>query len=111
MTAGENTLVPVSPQDAGLEVAISSATVSVPTWVVVYESVNGEPGRALGATLFFPATNGKSGTVSLLRATEPGQSYLIGENTDSGDRVFALHGDEPVVDLAGQPVWYTFTTK
>jgi hypothetical protein len=101
-----------SPQDAGLTVAVTSATVSVPTWVVVYESSNGQPGRALGATLFFPAQNGKMGTVSLLRATQPGQSYFVGLSADTGnDRVFSLHGDKQITGGDGKPVWYTFTTR
>ncbi|HVU79934.1 MAG TPA: hypothetical protein VHD37_01060, partial [Candidatus Paceibacterota bacterium] len=69
-------------------------------------------GRALGATLFVPAQNGKSGTVSLLRATQPGQSYFVGLNADTGnDRVFSLHGDQPIVGNDGKPAWYTFTTN
>jgi hypothetical protein len=111
-SAGVNSLSVASPQDAGLTVAVTSATVSIPTWVVVYESSGGQPGRALGATLFFPAQNGKAGTVSLLRATQPNQSYFVGLNADTGnDRVFSLHGDMPVMGADGKAVWYTFTTR
>lgn len=98
-------------QAAGLTVAVTSATVSAPTWLVVYESNGSQPGRALGATLFFPANNGKPGTISLLRATQSGQTYLIGKNLDGGDKVFSLYGDEKVVGTDGKPVWYTFTTR
>lgn len=100
-----------SPQSAGLSVALSSITVAQPTWVVVYDSLNGAPGRALGATLFFPETNGKAGTVSLLRATTPGQTYFIGESVDSGDRVFSLHGDQQLTGSDGKVVWYSFTAQ
>ena len=110
-TSGSSALAVASPQAAGLSVTITSATVSQPTWVVVYESLNGKPGRALGATLFFPENNGKGGAVSLLRATMPGQSYLVGENIDSGDHVFSLHGDQAVVDQNGSPVWYSFNAN
>ncbi|HVV15492.1 MAG TPA: hypothetical protein VHD55_03790 [Candidatus Paceibacterota bacterium] len=112
MASGTGSLTVASPQNAGLTVAITSATVSAPTWVVVYESLNGAPGRALGATLFFPEQNGKAGTVSLLRATQPNQTYLVGESADTGnDRVFSLHGDKQVTGADGKVVWYTFKTR
>ncbi len=111
-TAGTGSLTVASPQNAGLTVAVTSVTVSAPTWVVVYESMNGAPGRALGATLFFPAQNGKAGTVNLLRATQPNQTYLVGESADTGnDRVFSLHGDQQVTGSDGKVLWYTFKTR
>jgi hypothetical protein len=109
---GSSGLTVPAVQDAGLNVRITSATVAAPTWVVVYESSGSQPGRALGATLFFPENNGQSGIVSLLRATQPGQTYFIGENADTGnDRVFSLHGDQVITGADGKPVWYTFKTR
>src|SRR3989344_2920459 len=50
-----------SPQVAGNSVAVAAVSVSVPTWIVIYESNAGKPGNALGAALFFPES--QSGTV------------------------------------------------
>ncbi len=97
-----------SPQAAGNSVAVAKAAVSVPTWIVVYESNNGEPGNALGAALFFPES--QSGTVELLRGTSPGKSYLIAQQVDNGDRRFSLKDDQ-FVTVDGEPQWVTFEVK
>jgi len=99
-----------SPQPAGLQVAISHISVTRPTWVVVYESRGGQPGNALGASLFFDATQ-NSGVVDLLRGTLPGQMYFVGESIDDGDRIFSLQNDKPVRDQSGNPLWVTFQTQ
>ncbi len=99
-----------SPQTAGLQVAISHVSVTRPTWVVVYESRGGQPGNALGASLFFDSTQ-NSGVVDLLRGTLPGQMYFVGESIDDGDRIFSLQNDKPVRDQSGNPLWVTFKTQ
>lgn len=99
-----------SPQPAGLQVAISHVSVTRPTWVVVYESRGGQPGNALGASLFFDSTQ-SSGVVDLLRGTLPGQMYFVGESIDDGDRIFSLQNDKPVRDENGNPLWVTFQTQ
>jgi hypothetical protein len=98
----------VSPQKAGLSVAVSGVTVSEPTWVVVYESRSGKPGNVLGASLFFPG--GSSGKVELLRATVAGQSYFVTERKDNGDHRFSLSADSLVM-IDGQPSWASFTAN
>lgn len=98
-----------SPQDAGLEVTVAHVSVSQPTWVVVYESRGGQPGNALGAALMFPES--KNGTVKLLRATQSGQTYFVGQSIDNGDRVFSLQEDERVRDVQGNLDWATFKTR
>ncbi len=108
-TAATNaSLVVASPQKPGKSVAISSAIVSQPTWVVVYESQNGQPGRALGARLFFAGS--PSGKVDLLRATVSGKSYLVTKQTDNGDRKFSLKND-PLVQEGGKTVWVTLQVQ
>ncbi len=97
-----------SPQKAGPTVAIDKAVVSAPTWVVVYEDNAGQPGRALGATLFFPGN--PTGSVNLLRATVVGKSYLAAKQLDNGDRQFSLHTDQFVTEN-GKVQWVTFTTN
>jgi hypothetical protein len=98
----------INSQAAGKTVAVSKAVVSKPTWVVVYESLNGQPGRALGASLFFSGT--QTGSVSLLRATTAGKTYLATLQTDNGNRKFELHQD-PMVTDGGKPVWVTFQAQ
>ncbi|MDP4020887.1 MAG: hypothetical protein Q8P58_02510, partial [Candidatus Adlerbacteria bacterium] len=102
-------LVVPSPQNAGLSVMVSSATVTSPTWVVVYESKNGVRGNALGAALFFPQDGDK--TINLLRATTAGQTYFVGRHVDNGDKQFSLTLDKPVVNAAGSPVYVEFRAR
>ena len=108
-TMTNNSLVITSPQDAGLQVAVSNVTVSVPTWVVVYENHNGQPGNALGAALF--TADRTSGVVDLLRGTLPGQTYIAGEAQDDGDHIFSMQNDPAVRDAQGNPVWVSFKTR
>ena len=98
----------MSPQPAGASVAVSKAIVSAPTWVVVYENKEGKPGNALGAALFFPEK--QAGTVSLLRATVSGKSYLAVRQVDNGDRKFSLRGD-PYLAEDGNVQWVTFEVR
>ncbi len=82
-------------QKAGKKVSITRAVVSVPTWVVVYDSVDGTVGRALGASLFSPQK--QTGMVTLLRATVPGKSYFVGQAVDNGNGTFSMSTDTPVM--------------
>ncbi len=98
----------VSPQPAGNSVAVAKAIVSGPTWVVIYENKDGQPGNALGAALFWPEK--QNGTVELLRSTMPGKSYLAVKQTDNGDRKFSLKDDQ-FLSEGGAVQWVTFETK
>ncbi len=105
-----NDAITVAPsQVAGFNVAVSKINVTQPTWLVVYEDHNGTPGNAIGAGLFFAGAT--SGTIELLRATLPGQTYLVGQSLDDGDKVFSLTTDKPVRDAEGNPLFTTFTAK
>lgn len=98
----------VAPQPAGMEVS-ATADVSAPTWVVVYESRNGQISNILGAALFFPGQ--ASGKVELLRGTMPNQTYFVGEARDDGDHKFSLVKDNPVLDADGNPLLVQFQTN
>ena len=98
-----------TPQTAGLEIAVSNVHVSVPTWVVIYENYNGQPGNVLGAGLF--TSDRTSGVVDLLRGTLPGQTYFAGESRDDGDHMYSMDNDPPVRDANGNPIWVKFQTK
>lgn len=100
-------LAPV--QQAGFAVTVDKVTVTQPTWLVVYEDRGGTAGNAIGAALFFPGNT--SGTIQLLRATLPGQSYLVGQSLDDGDKSFSLSSDKPVRDSKGNPLFTQFTAK
>lgn len=107
--AGSGMLSVSSSQAAGMSVAVSNISVSVPTWVVVFESSNGKIGNALGAKLFFPTEH--AGTVELLRGTTSGATYYVGEYIDNGDHVFSKHDDTQVNDITGSQKLMTFTTR
>lgn len=98
-----------SPQSSGLEVSVSHIVVTVPTWVVIYENYNGQPGNALGAGLFTPER--RSGVVDLLRGTLPGQTYFAGEARDDGDHMFSMVNDPAVRDAGGNPIVLQFQTN
>lgn len=102
-------LVVPSPQTAGLEVSVSNISVQAPTWVVIYENYNGQPGNVLGAALF--TSDRTSGTVSLLRGTLPGQTYFAGEARDDGDHMFSKVNDPALRDTGGNPIVLKFQTK
>jgi hypothetical protein len=108
-TAGRDFFVVPPVQPAGLSVSISQASVSGSSWIVVYESRNGERGNALGAALFTPERS--SGSVRLLRTTIAGQTYFVGHHRDNGDRVFSLEKDAPVVGTNGEPVLVQFLAQ
>jgi len=110
-TAAANNLTIPSPQQVGMSVEVTSATVSVPTWLVVYELYNGAPIRALGATMFFPENNGKAGTISLLRATAPNTAYFVGQSLDDGSHTFKIHVNKDVLDATGAMAGVTFKTN
>lgn len=99
----------VSSQVAGLTVSVASVSVSVPTWVVIFENANGVPGNALGAKLFFPGD--KTGTVELLRGTVAGKMYFAGEYVDNGDHQFSKQDDTKVETVAGTPLLVQFTAR
>ncbi len=97
-----------NPQPAGLKVEITSAPVTVPTWVVVYDVTNGQRGNALGAGYFTPTTGSRS--INLLRATQAGKTYWVGKRVDNGDKDFTS-ADQPVLNAAGQPLYVEFTAR
>ncbi|HEY6021035.1 MAG TPA: hypothetical protein VIY48_14355, partial [Candidatus Paceibacterota bacterium] len=105
---GNAELTITSPQKAGQSVAVSKVEVSKPTWVVVYDDNNGTPGNVLGAQLFFSTG---SGTVTLLRPTMAGKSYLVGRSIDNGDHKFQKASDQVVVDATGAPILATLTAN
>jgi len=100
-------LAVASTQPAGSQVAVTSATVSQPTWIIVYDNVNGKPGKALGAHLATPAENGKASVVHLMRATVAGQTYLVGERVDNGDKNYSTALDKEVLGTDGKPAYIT----
>lgn len=108
-TVSAGTLTVASPQAAGTEVAIGSVSVTVPTWVVVFEMVNGNIGNALGAKMFFEKET--SGTVELLRGTVAGKTYLVAEYADNGDHKFDKRADTQVTGITGAPLTAEFTVR
>ena len=107
-TTSDNLVIP-SPQDAGLQVAVTNVSVQVPTWVVVYENHNGTPGNVLGAGLFVEGRT--SGAIDLLRGTLPGSSYFVGEARDDGDHMYSMQNDLIVRDNSNNPVFIQFNTR
>ncbi len=100
-----------TPQHTGDKVLVTGIKVSVPTWVVVYETKSGARANALGAALFFPTSPNSAVNIGLLRATSPNQTYFVGRSVDDGDKVFSMQADRPVVDASGSPIYSSFQTE
>lgn len=94
-----------SPQKAGESVDIANASITKPTWIVVYDDSAGKPGNALGAKLFF--TSGP-GIVTLLRSTVAGKTYLVGKYVDNGDHKYSKSTDTQVLNSDGTPELTSF---
>lgn len=107
--AGSATLDVASSQAAGDQVAFTNLSVSVPTWIVVYEETNGEPGRILGAQLYFKGDT--AGTVQLLRPTVSGQNYYVAAALDNGNKTFAKADEKFVLDSSGKQMWIKFQAR
>ncbi len=101
--------ITVATQTAGVQVAVSNISVSVPTWVVVLANVDGKPGNALGAQMFFPGQS--AGTIDLLVKTVAGQSYFVGQFVDNGDHRFSRADDTQVNTVAGSPMLTSFRVQ
>lgn len=110
---GAGEVVVNSPQNAGLSVAVAKVNVTKPTWVVIYDNNAGVPGLALGATLFYPVSMGgeTSGTISLLRNTFAGKTYLVGGRLDNGDHKLTFKDDVAVVDSNDKPILSVLTVQ
>ncbi len=106
---GSDTLSVPTPQDAGMTVLVSSVVVSLPTWVVIYEDINGKPGNVLGAGLF--SHGRESGSVELLRETLHGKTYYAGQIRDDGDMLYSVQNDVAVRDADGNLVLVQFKTR
>jgi len=97
-------------QKAGMSVRIESVTVMPPgVWVAVREVVGHDLGNVLGALrVGGPRTDM---TVSLLRATIPGQRYAAMLYRDDGNGAFDLASDSVYIDLdTGLPAVAYFDT-
>lgn len=102
-----NRIVAVS-QEASSLVVITEVQVEEPTWVAIHEDVDGKPANILGAQLFDAGVH--SGTVALLRNTEPGRTYHALLYKDNGDRVFDYVVDLPVESASETVVSASFIT-
>jgi len=87
LLAGDES-IQVADQSAGMEVKVSSLSLSEMGWVGVRDN----EGRVLGAGRF-DAGSFKDVTISLLRATVAGDSYQALLYVDDGDKAFDLQKD------------------
>jgi len=99
-TVPANTRVGLSvlDQQASLEVLVANISVTEPTWVAIYEDVNGVPGSILGAKKVLPLD--KFTAVPLLRPSglTKGSYYFATLLADNGDGVFDRKSDVPTPD-------------
>jgi len=108
-TATTTTSITVNDQPAGETVLVDSATIDRVGWAAVYENRDGEPGNILGARLI-PQTGEWSGTIPLLRNTEPDKNYFVKLLSDDGDRSFNHEEDLPLAGEGGSDVMTEFKT-
>lgn len=104
----EINLVTVESQLAGEIVSLKEVALVNSSWVAIHEDNAGVPGNVLGATRF-PAGI-QSGTVELLRNTEPEKLYYVMIHSDDGDDEFNLKNDVALVDINGEVILSAFQT-
>jgi hypothetical protein len=110
ITIGGDNGLAVSNQNAGSSVVIAQVVLAEPSWIAIHDSVYGEPGRILGAQYFKAGKT--SGTITLLRKTVPGTTYLAVVHKDRGVlRNFNSATDEILKDGSGSMVMISFTTN
>ncbi len=89
----------VADQVTGEFVAVTDLHITADTWVTVYDEVDGQPGRVMGAWLESAISATPKTIVPLLaRKTEAGKRYFVALIKDDGDREFSLTKDRPTVD-------------
>ncbi len=86
-------------QVTGEFVAVTDMHITADTWVTVYDDVNGQPGRVMGAWLERAISASPKTIVPLLsRKTESGKRYYVALIKDDGDMEFDLSKDRPTAD-------------
>ena len=102
----------VNDQAAGKMVRVVTLNLAQDGWVAIHEDRDGKPANILGAQ-WFPAGQGQSGSVDLLRSSENGKVYYAMLHSDDGDRKFDHTKDLPLADPQGSPIMVRFlaTTK
>lgn len=88
---------------------ISRVYTDTPSWVVVREDINGNPGNILGAS-WVPAGETLNLTVELLRAATEGNTYHALVHTDDGNggADFDLKTDLPLTDANGDNIMKSY---
>lgn len=99
----------VSNQTAGSAVTIKQIVLAENAWIAIHESIEGIPGRILGAARFdagiYPLA-----TVDLLREMEAGNHYFAALRKDDGITGFDINGDIPLTTESGDMVMTSFST-
>jgi hypothetical protein len=108
-----SSLVVAATQTAGMSVSVTNVSVAEPTWVVVYEDVNGKPGSVIGAELFFPPSmKGKTASdIELVRPTIAGNTYYVGQSVDDGDKSYSSKNERKLVGSDGSLLLSKFTAN
>jgi len=108
----ETDSVAVLNQPAGLEVKVDKVVSTVTGWISVNQHKNGVPFWVLGARKITPGIY-EDFSVSLLKATETGTSYLVVLHEDNGDGKFEYtskaRNDLPLTAEDGKMIASEFT--
>ncbi|MBC7836598.1 hypothetical protein H7X87_02360 [Acetobacteraceae bacterium] len=103
--------VSAATQAAGMQVMVSLSKVNEPTWIIVYDNVNGAPTWILGAGLVFPESP-KEVAIDLLRPTTAGQTYLIAQGSDvNDDHIYTQGVDMAMRDSGDKVITTSFRTR
>ena len=95
----EPNAVMVMDQRPGSEVVASQVYLNpegLGGYVVIHESVNGEPGAVLGTSAYLPAGESTGVTVTLTRATKDGETLVAVLHNDDGDKTYNAQLDGEV---------------
>ena len=100
-------LLSVSDQVAAGSIAVGTALLEKPGFVVVHENAGGQPGDLIGASHFLSAGNNSG--IKILVTTSAGNSYLAMIHNDDGDGAFNAENDRPATDGSGNTIVSEFT--
>jgi hypothetical protein len=87
---------------------VQSVTTSQSAFLVVYQSVNGEPGSLVGKSGLISPDEGAE-NLNVTFGSIPGQSYIVMLRDDDGDGMLDESKDNPATDADGKSVTATFS--
>jgi hypothetical protein len=99
----------VSTQTAGRTVTIDSAKITTNSFIAIFESNSGKPGKFVGSSALL--TPGDKQDLEIRAAVSKGKTYIASMYQDDGNKRFDANKDSLVLDSKGQALSRTFSVQ